>query len=274
MDTKRTKGGALQISHTVNEVSKRYLLLGDIHIDNPKCHEKLLKYDLDEALDTNAGILLGGDLMCVMQGKNDRRHSKSDLKTENKKSNYLDSVIETTAEFFRPYSDNILMICQGNHESAILNRLETDLTARLIEALNPKIHYGGYHGFVRFQFNVTETSRRGLTMYYHHGTPGGIISKGTPWVMRYAAMAPDADIVWSGDSHDRWDVMQPRLKLTQSGGKRVEDQLHIRTGTYKEEFDGEGGWATEKIVVPKSLGGVWLTFKNRWGEILPRATMT
>lgn len=33
------------------------------------------------------------------------------------------------------------------------------------------------------------------------------------------------------------------------------EQLHIKSGTYKEEFVKGKGWATEKIVMPKRLGG-------------------
>ena len=159
--------------------------------------------------------------------------------------------------------------------SNILNRLETDLTARLITELgSPKIHKGGYQGFIRFAFKVSTTSNRGITMYYHHGTPGGIISKGAQWVPRYASMVPDADIVWTGDSHDRWSMEHPQLDLTQNGSTKMAQTLHIKTGTYKQEFEKDGGWAIEKLVLPKAVGGQWLFFKQRWGEIFPKAYMT
>ena len=111
-------------------------------------------------------------------------------------------------------------------------------------------------------------------MYYHHGTPGGIISKGAQWVPRYASMVPDADIVWTGDSHDRWSMEHPQLDLTQNGSTKMAQTLHIKTGTYKQEFEKDGGWAIEKLVLPKAVGGQWLFFKQRWGEIFPKAYMT
>jgi hypothetical protein len=39
---------------------------------------------------------------------------------------------------------------------------------------------------------------------------------------------------------------------------KVTPRYHVQTGTYKEEFEGGNGWAVERIVMPKSLGGVWL----------------
>jgi hypothetical protein len=37
----------------------------------------------------------------------------------------------------------------------------------------------------------------------------------------------------------------------------------LQTGTYKEEFKGGSGFAIEKIVMPKSLGGIWLKLRPR-----------
>ena len=50
----------------------------------------------------------------------------------------------------------------------------------------------------------------------------------------------------------------PCYRLTQSGRQRIAQRWHVQTGTYKEEFQEGAGWAVERIVMPKSLGGVWL----------------
>lgn len=158
--------------------------------------------------------------------------------------------------------------------SNVLNRLETNLTSRLIDALDPNIQLGGYQGFIRFQFNVSDTSKRTITMFYHHGGPGGVVTRAVPWVARFASMAPDAKIVWTGDSHDRYEMEHPQLRLTQNGKMKVIPHLHIKTGTYKQEYEQDGGWAIEKIIMPKSLGGYWLTFQQDDYDVTPRATMT
>lgn len=53
-----------------------YLLISDIHFDNPHCDRALLKRHLDKALDIGATIMIFGDLFCAMQGKYDPRGSK------------------------------------------------------------------------------------------------------------------------------------------------------------------------------------------------------
>lgn len=60
------------------------------------------------------------------------------------------------------------------------------------------------------------------------------------------------------NTHDKWMVEQPRFRLKSNGEVKIETQLHIKTGTYKEEFLQGSGWANERIVMPKSLGGYFL----------------
>jgi hypothetical protein len=47
------------------------------------------------------------------------------------------------------------------------------------------------------------------------------------------------------------------------GTVEITDRLHLQSGTYKEEFGKFGGFAVEKIAMPKSLGGLWLKLRPR-----------
>jgi hypothetical protein len=47
----------------------------------------------------------------------------------------------------------------------------------------------------------------------------------------------------------------------------MKEQEHIKLATYKEEFLKGGGFATEKIVQAKPLGGYWLHFYYENDEI-------
>ena len=39
----------------------------------------------------------------------------------------------------------------------------------------------------------------------------------------------------------------------------IDEQLHVRIGTYKDEHgDGFGGWSVERGMAPKSKGAVWM----------------
>ena len=62
------------------DTKQTFLLLSDLHIDNPKCDRKLLTKVMNQALEKNALILIFGDLFCLMQGKGDPRRSKADIR--------------------------------------------------------------------------------------------------------------------------------------------------------------------------------------------------
>ena len=42
----------------------------------------------------------------------------------------------------------------------------------------------------------------------------------------------------------------------------LSEQIHCKLGTYKDEYTDGNGWAVEKGMPPKSLGGVWLHIEN------------
>jgi hypothetical protein len=52
----------------------------------------------------------------------------------------------------------------------------------------------------------------------------------------------------------------PQLRMNEYKRKvEVRNQWHIKTGTYKEEFENGKGWAVEKIGMPKYLGSCFMT---------------
>ena len=80
------------------DANQRFLLLSDLHIDNPKCDRKLLMKVFNQAKEENAIIFIFGDLFCLMQGKGDPRRSKADIRPEHNKPNYIDAVVKETHE--------------------------------------------------------------------------------------------------------------------------------------------------------------------------------
>jgi len=95
---------------------KKWLMMSDIHWDNPKCKRDILKKHLDMALEQDMGIVINGDFFCLMQGKWDPRRSKKDIRPEHNVHNYLDAVIEDAVNWWSPYAQNIAWIGYGNHE--------------------------------------------------------------------------------------------------------------------------------------------------------------
>ena len=111
-----------------------------------------------------------------MQGKYDPRGNKKDIRPEHNKANYLDAVIETAVDWFKPYANHLIFIGYGNHETNILKRQETDMIQRFADLFNythkpdVPISVGGYGGWITLQFRVTPTTRKSYKIHYYHGS--------------------------------------------------------------------------------------------------------
>ena len=242
-----------------NKGELELFITSDWHFDNPKTNRKMLFNHLDEAKRRNAYIIINGDLLCLMQGKYDPRGSKSSIRPEHNGNNYLDLVINDTAEKLVPYAHLILQINQGNHETSVSKRSETNVLERLVERINAlansNIQLGAYMGFINMKLGKGTGNNRTFNIAYSHGNWGGVVTKGALSVSRYAALFDCADIIISGHTHDSWHMKFNKLTPNLHKGK-IENKVqhHIKTGTYKEEFEEGEGWAVEKIAMPKSLG--------------------
>lgn len=247
-----------------------FLLSGDRHHDNPHALHDLERKHLDQAVARNAGIVDVGDLFCAMQGKFDPRRSKASVREEDALANdYLDSIVRHAADFYAPYSKNFVIVGRGNHETAILRSCETDLTERLCERITTmtgnKVYSGGYGGWVRFLCRCN-TEKYSLTLKYFHGSGGAaLMSFDTLKVRRAAAVTPDADVIVSGHVHKQWvmPLARERLVIDRRGPRVVSDiQFHVRTGTYKDEFEqGYAGFHVEQGRTPEVMGAVWMKLK-------------
>lgn len=251
------------------------LLSADRHIDNPHSDLKLQKYHLDQAQERGAFVMDFGDLFDAMQGRNDRRGQKDDLRPENKKSNYLNSLVEYAADFLSPYADNLAVIGEGNHETAITKHNEYSLIDGLLYVLHKdgsQVVRGGYRGHIRFKFeHEGGGARMSRCAYYHHGSGGGgPVTKGVIGTARKATYLPDADYVFTGHIHESWVFPLERIRLLHSGEEIRETQYHVQLPTYKEEFlNIPGGFHHEKGGPPKPTGAYWIRFyySSRTGRI-------
>ena len=267
LTTRRLSDEVLEVRmRYTGEETYHFLLASDIHLDNPKCDRKLFFSHLEKMKALNGRALFFGDVLCLMQGKRDRRGSKASIRPEHQGANYFDLVFKESADILAPYGQEILMMGNGNHETAIINHQEIDPLANVVQQLRDRhgaiTEHMGYQGWIRFVFykergQGVESVRR-CNLFFHHGAWGGIVTKGTMGGGRYASIAPDADVIVNGHNHERSIVSHPCYRLIETGKVRVTPRYHVQTGTYKEEFQGGNGWAVERIVMPKSLGGVWL----------------
>ena len=260
------------------EWSAWLLLMADVHWDNPLCRRDMVKRHLDEARERGARVMVFGDLFCAMQGRYDPRGHKVGVRPEHQRDDYLDALVDTAAAWWAPYGDLVELVTPGNHESALLKRLETDITRRFVDALRDRhgsgVEAGTYQGWVRMLLEATDSPyRQQLRLRYHHGHGGGgVVTKGTLWPQRRAAWWPDADIVVSGHIHEQWSFPIVRERITTGGRVYTDTQLHLQLPTYKPETVMGGGWAVEKGMSPRPLGAWWV--RLWWDRHETRVQMT
>jgi hypothetical protein len=284
---------ATKHTRNIHEVTcqsgQEFLLVSDLHWDNPHCDRGLLKNHLDEAVKRNAAIILNGDTYCCMGGKYDRRADKSLIRPEHNTDRYFDAIVDTSVEWFAPYAKNILLIGYGNHETAIIKHGETDLLQRFASTLNystgSAVQVGGYGGTI--DIRVLHDTIRGVNFvvhYFHGHSGGGVVSRGVIHDQRLLAGTEGYDLTWMGHVHELYYHQNMVHRYDRSTKTLIQKPIHqLRTATYKEEWDGGYmGFHTERGRGPKPLGGYWLKLEtsrntskdNKGPELQVHATFT
>ena len=251
----------------LNQSASRYALwISDVHWDNPKCDRELFKACLDEAVEKDAPIFIVGDFFCAMQGKYDRRSSKDDVRPEHQSGNYLDVLVDDAIQYLEPYKDHIALISDGNHETAITKNHETNLLDRLTSGLRRAggvTLYGGYQGWVIHHVTLHKNSRTSWTAYYWHGGGGGApVTKGQIDFNRIAEFVT-ADAYICGHIHRRNCNDQAVMSLNADGKQIIKQRDYVRLSTFKQEGDQSHGWAVERKMGPRPLGGYWCELGSR-----------
>jgi hypothetical protein len=258
---------AYQISFAAVKAGfEQYVLLtSDRHHDNAYADWKLEKRHLDMALERNAPIVDIGDLFCAMQGRNDKRRSRAELRHEFAEAdNYFDLLLDEAEEFYAPYAHLFTVLAHGNHETAVRRHSGIDLTYNIARRMRdaggewwPRA--GGYGGYIKFKFDGGRTMSKFLR--YYHGSGGSApVTKGVIQTNRRAVMYPDANIIATGHIHEAWvmPIMQERITSYVNQFNAV--QWHVQCPTYKDEFKHRGEFHIERGGGPKPLGCVWLKF--------------
>lgn len=242
-----------------------FAMLSDIHWDNPKCDRATLKKHLDYCLKHKIPVLINGDFFCLMQGRYDPRRNKKDIRPEHNTHDYLDAVINTAVDWWKPYAPILALISYGNHETGIIKNLETDPLQRFVDALNREtganIQTGGYGGWIIIRQNMGGGRNATTTIKYFHGSGGGgVVTKGAINLTRALELYEGFDVFTMGHIHEnsaRNDVRDTIRNTPKLGYELIQKQIHLMiTGTYKEEYQaGDFGWHVERGAPPKPIGG-------------------
>ena len=249
-----------------NEVTTVGLLLSDVHFDSTKCDRDMLKDHLDKALALKASVYIFGDWFDLMQGMYDPRRSYSSLRPEYKSITYLDDVINDAVEFLEPYREVLAMVGRGNHETNIEKRLSTSPIDRLVGALGGGIMAGPYSGWVQLVYSRNANNHGGRhqrMLHFHHGYGGNAPrSKGVLNVDLDQKEWPDADVIVSGHTHQKWHVPMSVERITDRLNTYEDTVHHLKLGSYKK-LDRFAGWEVEKGFQQPRLGGWWMDAELR-----------
>lgn len=260
--------GVTVFTHTISgTVGLKFKILNcsDIHIDSKECDRDLLEKHCKEA----DYIKIYGDLFDLMQGRDDKRRSYSDLKEKYKSTNYIDEVVKDAANFFKPFAKKLLFVGLGNHETSVISKLGTNPLSAfclLMRMNNSQVVEGSYQGFIVDNFLIPYENKslnlNAITTAFHHGH-GGAPQKteGTLEMEGDKAKFPNADIIMKGHNHFMWhNPGQTRYWLNKKYRIETRVQHHVRLGTYKRGKFVDG-WEVEKGFKPTSLGGYMVSYR-------------
>jgi len=245
------------------DLNQKVYLISDVHFDSVNCDRTTLKKHLDEALENDALIVIGGDWFDAMQGKFDTRRNMDELRPEYRTEKYFDVVVEDSAEFLKPYAKNIIAVTQGNHELSVRKNANTDLADRLTFHLRlngSKAVTGGWKGWIRFL--LRSHNRRGnIKLYYAHNAGGtnAPVTRGVIATNRQAVYEPDADVVWNGHTHTAYIVPIVRERLSIKGKVYKDMGWFIRTPGYKRDWDSKDGYSAQKGLGLNPIGCATIT---------------
>lgn len=241
--TKQRKSGIIWVS--------------DAHFDSSKCeigflHSVLKKYPDDY-------IVIGGDSIDVMQGRNDKRAMKGG---KFNRPDYFNEVAEYVKNEIRDkYENRIIAWLRGNHDNSIIRMQEIDL----IKHIAGDTPTGDTSGYIVVGLERAKGYYARTVIYYSHiPISGGSRSKGMLSVDIIRGKYPDASVYISEHIHNSWVHPEHKEKFLMQSLRPVQElQWFVQNTTLKDEFKGDRNhFYHEKIKAgPQVVGVIRLTFE-------------
>jgi len=223
----------------------QFAFFSDIHRDSATHDGEQFKYDIEEAVEKNCRIYIGGDLGELILPTDRKRYSKGRDTIEPDAA--LNMIQEMHFETLRPYVDYIDWIGWGNHEDSALKYNNYDVIRGVITLLNHErskalapIHHGGYKSYIRWRFSQGENRHtQTIDMLHFHGKGGSApVTKGMIDINRLRAHYV-ADVYWLGHKHTNISDPDSRVVLAQNDHIRQKQVIAFFTAGYQSPYKEE-----------------------------------
>lgn len=144
-------------------------------------------------------------------------------------------------EILKPIKDQIIGIGDGNHESTIIRKCNTNPTKNLIKFLYGKDlikeKYLGFQGLGQIIFEENGARIRTIIIRWHHGWGGATTTEGYT-ITKYSKDIAyyDADIYLYGHTHENKQTRINRFGLLKNNKLVAKDIILAICGSYKKSF--------------------------------------
>jgi len=224
------------------------LWASDLHVDSRYSDLEAIRRHFEEVRRRSGAILLGGDVFDAMQGRQDPRHSKSQIRPELLRDDYFDILVPWAIETLNLRNIPILAVMPGNHEASVLKKNETDLSGRLARELGClRAAYTQFYRLFVMDARGTVKDRR-FIIYATHGS--GVNAPVTMGIIKTnrRQVAAEADIYLSGHLHQAWVAAQSIEYIKPNGAVGRRTVWHGQAGGYmKASLQGSGFYSQQEI---------------------------
>ena len=251
------------------------MLASDVHFDSSVCDIELFEKHLQLAEEKQSPVIIAGDLFDAMQGHDDPRRSAEELKGQYHVSHYFDAIVLDASDLLRKFKVPYYILALGNHETSVLNKINTNLIERL--AYDLRLHGQpaeamGYWGYIRFMFKYKKGSAyTSKLLYYHHGTSTSApVTKGVIQTARQGVYLHAPDIVLNGHNHHAYSMpIQVERMNAKTMTPYTETIWYLRTPGYKKSAGDSlqtWGFGAEKHRTPTPRGCMFLNMQYTHGD--------
>lgn len=241
--------------------------MSDLHIGGAFTVHERIEQDLKLAEQSDATILVNGDLFDAILPGDRKRYTPTALHPRlQNRADILNESLNWAFEILEPYKHRIGFLGVGNHDTALEKHHSVDLVSVLCDKLN--VPYGGYCGYYRQSWTFGKRRYHTMLMRYHHGAGGSSpVTKGIIEFQRMAAWIDgNTDIVWLGHKHNRMvDDSVTREHVNKGGRLIYKPVLNVMTASYmrayvqQKETPRRASYAADRNLAPQVMGGVMLT---------------